>query len=78
MNTPFSNSKPFLNNLISLWPLSSGSLSLKQLRNDIKEQSDRQVELRKTIDRIEVTVNEQSQVLNFIAQRLLTPNQDQH
>ncbi|MDZ8185923.1 MAG: hypothetical protein RMX96_13865 [Nostoc sp. ChiSLP02] len=55
----------------SLWQPKSVTLSPTQLRKDIKDLSDRQDKTQETLERIEVQLAENTQVLNFLAQHLI-------
>ncbi|WP_041565169.1 hypothetical protein [Nostoc punctiforme] len=71
MITSITNSKNWLKVITSQWLPNADYLSLKQLQKTTKELSDRQVEIQKSLERIELEVSENTQVLNFIAQHLM-------
>lgn len=63
--------------LITLqWLPKSDTSSFRQLRKDIKDLSDRQDKTTEALERIEASLTEQTQVINFIAQHLI--NQDNY
>ncbi|HYX14061.1 MAG TPA: hypothetical protein VE944_06780 [Nostoc sp.] len=76
MNISLTNSRNWLNLIVSLWQHRSDTSYLRQPRKDIEALSDRQEKLQKSLDRIEVTLAEQEATLSFIAQHLI--NQDNY
>ncbi|MDZ8221858.1 hypothetical protein [Nostoc sp. ChiVER01] len=71
MNIYLTNSRNWLTKITSLWRPKSDTLSLRQLRKDIKDLGDRQDKTTEALERIEVQLVENTQVLNFLTQHLL-------